>query len=212
MNIFRLAGDLTHLGSILILLHKMHMTKSCAGISFKTQCLYLLVFMTRYLDLFIHYISLYNTLMKIFFIASSGYIVYLMRKPFKHTYEASLDTFRAEYLVLVSAVLSVLLPHKYTPIEVLWTFSIFLEAVAILPQLFQMTRTGEAETITAHYVFTLGAYRALYLLNWIYRYYTTGHVDWVACIAGLVQTALYGDFFYIYFVRIFKNKAKKLPV
>lgn len=48
-------------------------------------------------------------------------------------------------------------------------FSIYLEAVAIMPQLFQLQATGSAETITAHYLFALGLYRALYLLNWIYR-------------------------------------------
>lgn len=53
--------------------------------------------------------------------------------------------------------------------EILWSFSIFLEAVAILPQLFMLQRTGEAETITTHYLAALGAYRALYIPNWIYR-------------------------------------------
>ena len=47
--------------------------------------------------------------------------------------------------------------------EILWSFSIFLESVAILPQLFMLSRTGEAETITTHYLFALGAYRALYI-------------------------------------------------
>ena len=36
--------------------------------------------------------------------------------------------------------------------------------------MFLLQRTGEAETITTHYIFALGAYRALYILNWIYRY------------------------------------------
>lgn len=53
--------------------------------------------------------------------------------------------------------------------ETTWAFSIYLEAVAILPQLFMLQRTGEAETITTHYLFALGAYRALYIPNWIYR-------------------------------------------
>jgi ER lumen protein retaining receptor len=78
---------------------------------------------------------------------------------------------------------------------------VYLEAVAILPQLFMLSRTGEAETITTHYMFALGGYRALYLLNWVYRYATEGHSDWIVWIAGLVQTALYMDFFYIYFTK-----------
>lgn len=84
----------------------------------------------------------------------------------------------------------------------MWTFSIYLEAVAILPQLFMLQRTGEAETITTHYLFALGAYRALYLLNWIYRYYDSEHyVDYIVWVAGTIQTALYSDFFYIYYKR-----------
>ena len=31
-----------------------------------------------------------------------------------------------------------------------------MESVAILPQLFMMSKTGEAETITSHYLFALG--------------------------------------------------------
>lgn len=31
MNIFRLAGDMTHLASVLVLLLKIHTIKSCAG-------------------------------------------------------------------------------------------------------------------------------------------------------------------------------------
>jgi uncharacterized membrane protein (DUF485 family) len=83
-------------------------------------------------------------------------------------------------------------------LQLCWSFSIFLEAVAILPQLFMVTKTGEAENITSHYLFALGSYRALYILNWIYRYYTEGHFDPIAVCAGVLQTVLYCDFFYLY--------------
>lgn len=56
-------------------------------------------------------------------------------------------------------------------LQVLWTFSIYLESVAILPQLFLVSKTGEAESITSHYLFALGSYRGLYLLNWV-SYFT----------------------------------------
>lgn len=83
-------------------------------------------------------------------------------------------------------------------LQILWTFSIYLEAVAILPQLFMISKTGEAETITSHYLFALGSYRALYILNWIYRYHLEGFFDFIAVVAGCVQTVLYCDFFYLY--------------
>lgn len=54
------------------------------GLSCKTQEMYLLVFCIRYLDLFMYFISLYNTSMKIFFIGASAFTIYLMRykKPY----------------------------------------------------------------------------------------------------------------------------------
>ena len=85
--------------------------------------------------------------------------------------------------------------------QVLWTFSIYLESVAILPQLFMITKTGEAESITSHYLFALGSYRGLYILNWIYRYYFEGVFDLIAIVAGCVQTVLYCDFFYLYITK-----------
>jgi len=83
-------------------------------------------------------------------------------------------------------------------LQILWTFSIYLEAVAILPQLFMISKTGGAESITSHYLFALGAYRGLYLFNWIYRYYAEYYFDLIAVVAGVVQTVLYCDFFYLY--------------
>ena len=65
-NIFRLCGDFSHLASFVILLHKIFVKKDCAGISLKTQILYFIVFVTRYLDIFTNFWSIYNTIMKVF--------------------------------------------------------------------------------------------------------------------------------------------------
>lgn len=137
-----------------------------------------------------------------------------MTNAYKPTNAANLDTFRVQYLLAGAAVLAILFPVKYTPSEILWAFSIWLESVAILPQLFMLQRTGEAETITTHYLFALGSYRALYIPNWIYRYLADPKykVDWIAIIAGIIQTVLYSDFFYIYYTKVLKGKKFKLPV
>ncbi|KAJ3087659.1 endoplasmic reticulum retention protein [Quaeritorhiza haematococci] len=212
MNLFRLVADMMHLASIIILLLKIMKSRSAAGISFKSQALYATVFCARYLDLFTHYVSLYNTIMKIFFIGSAFYILYLMKIKFKATWDPSLDTLRVEFLIVPCVVLALLVNWQFTVLEILWAFSVYLEAVAILPQLFQLTRTGEAETITTHYLFALGAYRALYLLNWIWRYVTEdGKFDWIVVVSGLVQTALYSDFLYVYVTRVVKGKKFQLP-
>ncbi|KAJ3684867.1 hypothetical protein LUZ61_014031 [Rhynchospora tenuis] len=214
MNIFRFFGDMTHLFSVIVLLLKIYATKSCSGISLKTHELYALVFVTRYLDLFTDFISLYNTIMKLVFISSSVAIVWCMRKHplVRRTYDKDLDTFRHYILVAVSFVLALLFHDRFTIKEVFWAFSIYLEAVAILPQLVLLQRSGNVDNLTGQYVFFLGAYRGFYILNWIYRYFTESHYfRWIPWMAGLVQTALYADFFYYYFLS-WKNNAKlQLP-
>ncbi|KAK6289363.1 hypothetical protein POUND7_000904 [Theobroma cacao] len=63
-----------------------------------------------------------------------------------------------------------------------------------------------------HSVFMISAYRALYLINWIYRFFMENFkFRWIPWISGLVQTALYADFFY-YYIKSWKNHEKlKLP-
>jgi len=211
MNIFRLLGDLSHLLAIIILLLKIWKTRSCAGISGKSQVLFLIVFVSRYLDLVTNFVSVYNTTMKVFFIASAAGTVYLMFMKFKATYDGNHDTFRVEFLLGPIAILALVLNHEFTIMEILWTFSIYLESVAILPQLFMVSKTGEAETITSHYLFALGSYRALYIFNWIYRYHFEGFYDIIAIVAGIVQTVLYCDFFYLYVTKVMAGKKIVLP-
>ena len=101
-----------HLGAILLLLYRVKKARNCIGkfswisrqglgsekaklvarvsnhihigLSCKTQEMYLLVFCIRYMDLFMYFVSMYNTCMKIFFISSTAFIIYLMRfrKPY----------------------------------------------------------------------------------------------------------------------------------
>ena len=141
---------MTHLLSILVLLLKIYATKSCSGISRKTQELYAIVFLARYLDLFTEFISLYNTVMKIVFIVSSLAIVYCMRlHPLvRRTYDRELDTFRHYFLVGASFFLALILHEKFTLQEIFWAFSIYLEAVAILPQLVLLQRSGNVDNLT----------------------------------------------------------------
>ena len=74
------------------------------------------------------------------------------------THDPAIDTFRVEYLIGPSAILALIFNYNFTFVEILWSFSIFLESVAIIPQLFMLQRTGKAETITTHYLAALGVY------------------------------------------------------
>lgn len=202
LNLFRVLGDGLHVVSILLLFLKMWRQKRCTGISLKTQQLYCAVFVTRYLDLFTSFISVYNELMKVLFLVTSFATVYYMRTKLYSSYQANeeSDSLDVKYLIIFCATLSLIFNHGYSPLELLWVFSIYLEAVAIFPQLYMLRKTKEIENLTGHYMVCLGAYRMMYIANWIYRYvYDPNYgTQWIIWLSGVVQTVLYADFFYYY--------------
>ncbi|KAH9784829.1 ER lumen protein-retaining receptor B [Citrus sinensis] len=185
MNIFRLAGDMTHLASVLVLLLKIHTIKSCSG-TFSLSLTQLksstLWFSPPDTWIYSQILSLYNTVMKLIFLGSSFSIVWYMRHHsiVRRSYNKDQDTFRRFFLVLPCLLLALLINENFTFKEVMWTFSLYLEAVAILPQLVLLQRTRNIDNLTGQYVFFLGAYRGLYILNWVYRYFTEPHyVHWI---------------------------------
>jgi ER lumen protein retaining receptor len=139
--------------------------------------------------------------MKVIFITATLYLVYLMRyrPPICQTYERDTDSFRYElYFMGPCLLLGVIFTEEYLISEILWTTSIFLESVAIVPQLVLLQQIREVENLSADFVGCLGLYRAFYILNWVYRYFADDYVNWVGWIGGFVQTALYADFLYYY--------------
>ena len=81
-------------------LAQLYVMNRFLGISFKTQALYVAVFVSRYLDLFWEWVSLYNFVMKIFFIASSCYILYLMKYKYRCASPASPSPFHISFTPL----------------------------------------------------------------------------------------------------------------
>lgn len=86
-------------------------------------------------------------------------------------------------------------------IQVLWSFSIILESVCILPQLILLRQTTVPTVIDSFYLLTLGSYRGFYILNWIVKTAQKQKVDAVAEIFGIIQTAFYVDFAWVYYTR-----------
>lgn len=185
--------------------------------------------------------------MKVIFICSSCYIVYMMRfnERIRQTYEPAMDNFRVPFLILPCFLLALVWNEYFSVSEVgstrgviilccafallvvtcamhraqvLWAFSIYLEAVAIVPQLIVVHRyarqqDGFVENLTSHYVVALGGYRAMYLVNWVYRILTEpGYRNWIVWVSGVVQTAIYCDFFYYYITAHLEKKEMKLPI
>jgi ER lumen protein retaining receptor len=92
-----------------------HTDLARAGLSRKTQELYLAVFVARYLDLFTDYISVYNTVMKLVFITTSAAIFWYMRQ---HP-QVRQDTFRHAILAAAAFVLALIFNDRFTIREVI---------------------------------------------------------------------------------------------
>ncbi|MCL4163394.1 UNVERIFIED_CONTAM: hypothetical protein GTU68_009103, partial [Idotea baltica] len=162
MDVFQLLGDFLHLIAILLLLLKIIASKTVVGLSYKTQEMFLLVFLTRYSDMLLehHWGSLYFNLMRFIFIGITAFTIYHMR--FKRPYDQEADSFNHYYLYLAAFVLGLVLHSKFSVYGIFQAFSWWLEAVAILPQLYMIARFNDVENITAHIVLFLGLYRAFY--------------------------------------------------
>ncbi|KAK0307870.1 hypothetical protein LTR01_005201 [Friedmanniomyces endolithicus] len=218
-DIFHILGDVAHTSSKLILIHSIHSNQSAEGVSLLTQLLYILVFLTRYLDVFwvapwraVFWISpwwsWWNFTLKIFYIGSSAYIVWVMMRKFARTREKERG-WRLALGVLAGSIVAgpvvcrVVRGWEYTTkIEVLWTFSIILESVCILPQLLLLRQTTVPTVLDSFYLVTLGSYRFFYLIKWIVQSATEDqYVDPIAVTFGLVQTAFYLDFAWVYWTR-----------
>ncbi|KAI7356582.1 dihydroxy-acid and 6-phosphogluconate dehydratase [Hortaea werneckii] len=209
MNVFRILADVSHTASKCILIYQIHHNKSAEGVSLLTQLLYILVFGTRYLDLFWvpPPMSWWNFVLKIFYITSSAYIVYLMMRRYARTREKEYGWKLATWTLggsLVSAPFVTLLFEGWAGMrfsEILWTFSIILESVCILPQLLLLRQTSVPTVIDSFYLVTLGSYRFFYILNWLVRGIGEGYFDPISVIFGVIQTALYIDFAWVYWSR-----------
>jgi len=183
------------------------------GVSLLTQALYALVFLTRYIDLFLvpPLMSKYLTFFKITYIVSSLYTVYILLRVFPRSRESESQWRLASYLLLLSAVAAPVFQHFFARtsdglwfvVETLRDFSLILESVAVLPQLTLLAHTAVPTVLNSYYLLALGSYRALYIPNWIQR--STDPSDdfheTVSVIFGVIQTLLYVEFAYIYWRR-----------
>ena len=215
MNIYRLIADFLHLISFLILIYKLIHSKSTIGISCKTQEIYLIVFLTRYLDLLIYIVSVYNTIMKITFILVTILIIYLIRfnKKISATYNREKeDDFPHTYLIPFALIMSFLIHSEFDYWEMIWSFSLWLESVAIFPQINILNKKNGVEKFTGYYILSLGSYRFFYLLSWIYSYYYENYFSLVSVLSGILQSLLYVDFFYLYLKNIKKQFSSDLPI
>lgn len=211
---FRFLGDFLAVSSRVALTRKIQSTKSLSGVSLKTQILYLFVYIFRYLDLFTPFgkwkkITIYNSIMKLIYISFQIYLISLFYGRLAYSYSKKYDTFNIPIFLAFSLFLSIFFKEEtgsfffefieYTK-ELLYTCSLILESLAILPQLVVTQESGECEKLTATYISLLGLYRLSYLVYFGFKMLSVGKVDTLLVVTSFIQSILYIDFFRVYFV------------
>jgi len=206
MNIYRICGDMSHVIAILILLYALFGKQDARGFSCRTQELFLLVFLTRYIDLFTTYYSFYNSCMKIMYILTSIWVVFSLHFPHGRLRDTCFQEESFHHLarlVIPSLVVAIvafeLSSYDYGGIfyvsgfiNLLWTFSIIQESVAMVPQLILMHYCRDMGPYASRYVFFMWLYRTLYIFNWVYRAYHDFlfHHVYLVYFCGVLQSVI----------------------
>ena len=222
---FRYLADTLHLSAVILLALRIWSYKSCRGVSYRTQEIYLVVFLSRYMFSLLKKVSLqnpYTFLMKLTFIGMTLVTIYLIRvkKPQALTYEKTHDKLPHYYTIYPLAALLTVLFHVSISENIFkvyfWSFSIILESFAILPQLYMLRQVNDLEVFTSRYVICLGLYRLLYILTWIQRglfeYEWNRNYMYFEMIFGILQTALLGDFCFRLFKHFREKKLVTIPI
>jgi ER lumen protein retaining receptor len=194
-NVFRYIGDYLHLFGVFVLLATLFKNQSCQGISRSTQFLYFCVFITRYLDLIDHSQTAYLVFFKLTYILTSIIVLFIFWK-FDSTYERQKDTCNLAILFVPCITASVLLANEISVLEMLWTFSQFMEGFAMVPQyIFCYRDRGARDFGVTLYVFCLGGYRVFYACNWIYKKVMMPHYfDMHSWIGGVIEISFFIDY------------------
>lgn len=193
-NYFRYAADYLHFGGMTLGLGAIVKTRSVEGFSRKTQVLYQMVYVARYLDIFVDTQATYLLFFKVTF----NLITLAMITSFSwlhESYDTAADSCNV-VAILVPVAIAAFFASGGSPLtEELWTFSEFLEPFALLPQ-YIMCYRGRMRSISIIYILCVGGYRVLYVFNWIYKrwMWASAYHDYTSWLGGTVECLLFFDF------------------
>lgn len=229
------SGMLQCLGFFL-LVHKMRTYKSANGLSSKTLQIYLLFFPCRLLSTMTKngYLPVDSTgdwayqacdltsLMLVF------QALFFIHKRYRATYQSDQDTMKVWQVVPALAVLACILHgdlNHHWFFDTVWTFSMYLDMIAMLPQLWMLVvKGGEVEAVTSHFVALLFFSRFLQFSFWWTGFRELAPQDggfnkmgYLLCGGHAVSVLFSGDFMYHYFAHACKtcgvdNSNMVLPV
>jgi hypothetical protein len=147
-------------------------------------------------------------------------LIYLIYYKYRETADILLDgKIPFYFLVIPCYIFSLLFRSALNDnvfCDINWAFSMYLEALAIFPQILLFTfKKGQIETFTSHYVALCGLSRLFSLIFWwdTYEELVTDQVFFGKYIgyfiigAQILQLIIMADYYYLYFKSILKGQA-----
>lgn len=136
----------------------------------------------------------------------------------EQTYEKSNDTLPIHWFILMCIGLAFFihpgLNNRRLP-DMAWTCALYLESVAMVPQLFLLTKKGgEVESLASHFIACVFVSRVLMMTFWFHSYAELKPKDSEYNLPGYgvmgaqaMQVVLFGDFMY-YYVKAFRDQTR----
>lgn len=208
---FFVGTQLAHATGLLVLIYKLTITKTCSGLSLKTQELTAMFIVLRILVSY-GFLRDMHVVLDFLTLGATLWIIYMMRFKLKNTYTKEHDNLPLYYVLVPCAILGIIGHPGFRAgiiLGFIFMFYICIEAIAVLPQLRLIQNAKLVEPFTAHYVFALGVARFFSCANWLNMFIDSGgalltqigqgHLYIiVAFLAEIVQTFILADFCYYY--------------
>lgn len=135
-------------------------------------------------------------------------ILHAVYKTYHHTYQEEEDTYNVQVVVLGSFVVAAVAHpdlNNRPLFDTLWTTALYIDVVAMMPQLAMMAKKGKVEALTSHFVGATAISRVVSLFFWYNGYAELAPLDgsfniggWAILSAHIVQVVLFIDFLFYY--------------
>lgn len=149
-------------------------------------------------------------------------LLYEKHTTYAHTYETEYDSCDVIGLIVVCFLMSVFvhpeLNNSRVP-DVMWTLALYVESVAMVPQLYMMAKKGgHVEAMAGHYIACVFVARLLMLSFWWSSYVelqpkaSDYNLPGYGVIgAQLLQVVIFGDFMWLYLKNTYLQRKLVLP-
>lgn len=229
-SFFMVLSAIFQMSSFIIVTMQVYNYQNASGISLNSMIAYLIVLISRLSSTLFYdgYLPSDTTgdwfyqFCEIISVISVVLLIIFITRLFRDTEDSQYDTVDYKYLMLPTLILALLVHtslNNNIVTDIAWSFSMYLESIAIYPQINLFTKKGgQIESYTSHYVSLQGLSRLMSLIFWWYTYeelneeledsYSLFHLytGYALIACQIIQLLLMIDFYYYYFKSLFKGE------